>query len=428
MFPISPNGILRLRIGAVRRCPRRGASAAIALAGAAVRGLIIAAILGLPHSGAAAGTCGVIDPTGILAGITGDFELSADPDDPQGHVLFISNTTGGVLATQNIVVAQLDGVTGRVVPGSLTVVANNYYGNSNTNGPEWFRSPQGNLGIAYAGGDGVHMAFRAVPPQAWNAFSYDYTGAPTNGSPPPLPNAIAGSYINPPPQPPAEEAQYSSYSGSCTSLCFGNYQGGPTTDVGQVLATQGYSMIYADAAPWDGYIYYSACNATGGGCGVFSAALDGQGGLSQQTLLVSTGKQAARQIAAYRHPVTGVPVLFTPASATTISVWTQTAPAAPLVLLATVPVPTGQSHYRAAASATQVVLNFLVKQSQDPGQGSYTIAVSAGSDGVLSVGPVNQISTLASGAELDWYPAAGSWALVYRRPADGKYLGCWVTP
>ena len=428
MFPISPNGILRLRIGAVRRCPRRGASAAIALAGAAVRGLIIAAILGLPHSGAAAGTCGVIDPTGVLAGITGDFELSADPDDPQGHVLFISNTTGGVLATQNIVVAQLDGVTGRVVPGSLTVVANNYYGNSNTNGPEWFRSPQGNLGIAYAGGDGVHMALRAVPPQAWNAFSYDYTGAPTNGSPPPLPNAIAGSYITPPPQPPAEEAQYSSYSGSCATLCFGNYQGGPTTDVGKVLLSQGYTATgMAAPAAWDGYIYYSACKIFGGSCGLYIAALDGKGGLTGQTLLASTGNTPAKQIAAYQHPVAGVPVVFSDTGAGSIAVWSHAAPSAPLVPLATLPVPTGAGHYRVAASSTQVVLNYLVKLGLGTPVGSYTIAVSAGSDGSLSVGPSNMISTVAAGSEFDWYPAAGVWRIVYAQFPKG-FVTCVVTP
>ena len=384
-------------------------------------------VLGLPRAGAAEGNCSAIDPTGVLAGITGDWQTSPDPDDPQGHVIFESNTTGNVLATQNVVVAQIDGVTGMVVPGTLTVIADNFYGNSYINGPEWFRSPQGNLAVAYPGVDGIYMAFRAEPPQSWSAFSYDYTGAPTNGSPPPLPNTLPGTYITPPPRPPAEEAIYSSFGGDCNSLCYANYQGGPVTDVSRVLGPQGYTAKFAAVAAWDGYIYYSACKTTGGGCGLFIAALDGQGGLSGQTLLVSTGNQTLPQIAAYRHPVTGTPVVFTPASPTTITVWTHAAPTAPLVQLATVPAALGQSHYRVAASTTQVVLNFFV---QNPGPnftlGSYTIAVSA-VNGVLSAAPANLISPYSSGSELTWYQAAGKWRIVYRRKSD-NYVGCWVTP
>ncbi|MBS0561582.1 MAG: hypothetical protein JSR21_16155 [Proteobacteria bacterium] len=392
--------------------------------------MVAACLLAVRPAGAS--NCGAIDPNGELAGITGDFELTADPDDPQGGVLFVSNTTGGTLATQNVVVAQLDGMTGTVIPNTLTTVANNYYGNSSFNGPEWFRTPQGNLGIVYAGDGGVHLALRPPSSQMWNAFQYDYSGAPTLGSPPPLPNTQPGAYASPPNQPPAEESFYAGYKGGCTSLCFANYQGGLATDVGQVLSAQGYAMRSAAPSPWDGYIYYSACKTATGACGIFTAAIDGQGGLSEQTLVARTGTQASLQVAAYRHPVTGVVVVFANAGAGAIAVWTHPSPAAQMAPVTDASVPIGADHFRAAASATQVVLNFLIKSAQSSKSstqstpGSYTIAVSAAADGTLYAEPAQFISAHGAGSELDWYPAAGSWRIVYRESAG--YVGCWVTP
>ncbi|MBS0561581.1 MAG: hypothetical protein JSR21_16150 [Proteobacteria bacterium] len=384
----------------------------------------------LPHGAYAAiqtsGSCATIDPNGELAGVTGDFELTADPDDPQGRVLFVSNTMGGTVATQNVVVARLDGTTGTMIPGSLTTVATNFYGNSDINGPEWFRTPQGNLGIVYAGQGGVHLALRASPARTWNGFQYDYSGAPTNGSPPPLPNTIPGSYPNPPNQPPAAESYYSSYQGNCVGQCFANYQGGVATDVGRVLQAQGMKLQVMQPSPWDGYIYYSACKSGGGACGLYTAAIDGKGGLTAQTLVARTGLQPARQIAPYRHPVTGMTVVFTDGSTTDVAVWAHPMPNAQMALLANVPVPPGSGHYRAAASDTQVVLNFLIQRGQGTAIGSYTIAVSAAPNGALSPSPANRISGEASGSELDWYPAAGMWRIVYRRTQG--YVGCWVTP
>ncbi|MBS0562793.1 MAG: hypothetical protein JSR21_22305, partial [Proteobacteria bacterium] len=145
---------------------------------------IAALALATPLSGHAAsggksGTCTAADTAGVLAGITGDYQLTNDPSDPQGSLIFTANTTGSVLATQNVVVAKVDGTTGNIVPGSLTTIANNFYGNSFINGPEWFYSPQGNLGVIYPAAGGLALALRSATPSAWNAFGYDYSGAPT---------------------------------------------------------------------------------------------------------------------------------------------------------------------------------------------------------------------------------------------------------
>ncbi|MBS0561580.1 MAG: hypothetical protein JSR21_16145, partial [Proteobacteria bacterium] len=157
-----------------------GRARAARLAARAGCALIAGLALGVPAAGqAATGNCVPADPSGVLAGITGDYQLTVDPQDAQGSVIFTSNTTGGVLAKQNVVVAKLDGSTGTVIPGSLTVIANNFYANSYINGPEWFYSPQGSLGVIYPAAGGLALALRSSTPSAWNAFGYDYSGAPT---------------------------------------------------------------------------------------------------------------------------------------------------------------------------------------------------------------------------------------------------------
>ncbi|MBS0561584.1 MAG: hypothetical protein JSR21_16165 [Proteobacteria bacterium] len=432
--PVSFRTVLRFvalrdaRTGGNRACATACALAAASLAAA-------------PRPGAAAWApglapaedCSDIDPNGELAAITGDFELTADPDDPQGRVLFVSNATGGVLSKQNVLIARLDGVTGVMISGTVTVIADNFYGNSDTNGPEWFRTPQGNEGVIYAGRGGVHMALRPPAPGIWNGFQYDYSGAPTEGSPPPLPNTQSGSYANPPNKSPGGGNYYAGYGGSCTSLCFADYLGGTATDVGKVLAAQGYTLHDAADSPWDGTIYYSACKVSTGACGIFTASIDGSGGLIEQTLVARTGLLPAPQIAAYRHPLTGVVVVFTNSNPTRITVWVHPGPNTQMALLTNVDVPAGAVHFRTAASATQVVLNFLIKPGQGGAvagksvPGSYTIAVSAAENGALSASPARRISMHGGGAELDWYPAAGRWRIVYRTDGN-RYAGCWVTP
>ncbi|MBS0343804.1 MAG: hypothetical protein JSS56_25140 [Proteobacteria bacterium] len=391
--------------------------------------LLLGASLVAAHRADGQPICASIDPTGELAGIQGDFELTGDPDDPAGNMLLTSNTadsSAGVPTKQNVVVARLNGLTGQVIPGSLKVIATNFFGISAANGPEWFRSPQGNLGILFASPDGVTGLFRnSGPGTPWNAFNYDYTGAPANGAPPPLPNTSPGTYPSPPIEPPATQTIYPAYYGGCGSVCFANWQSGLQTDMQAALTPLGLTLTAAVPTTWNGYAYFTACGATD--CGLYLGLIDGNGGVSNVTLLQPHIRAQAgySQLAAYTHPITQRPIVFTSGpTAGTISVWGHNTPAAPLVPVATVLAPYGGSHFRADASTTQVVLNYLVKGGANAG--SYTIAVNADAAGNLSVTPQNQISTQWDGSEFDWYPAAGKWGLVYRS-AKG-FMGCWVTP
>jgi hypothetical protein len=219
----------------------------------------------------------------------------------------------------------MDGATGQVIAGSLTVVANNFQGNSNQNGPSWMRTPTGQLGILYVAADGVHGAFRAAKPTSWNAFAYDYTGAPTNGLPPVLPDTLPGLYPGNPWQPPGEAATIPQYQPPCSGICFGAYNRGMLTDVKAVVAGMGYSSDNATQTPWDGFLYISACKTGTTTCSLFQSKIDGAGGLSSFVKIASTGGKSTKSAGAVTHPITGTTVLFTNETPGYVSVWEQTA-------------------------------------------------------------------------------------------------------
>ncbi|MBS0560796.1 MAG: hypothetical protein JSR21_12145 [Proteobacteria bacterium] len=412
----------RFRYDSIRRC----AAALLLAAGVA------AALPALAQTS----TCGTMDPTGVLAGVAGDFELTVDPDDPAGNVLFVSNIQPDFFQYQNVVVAQIDATTGQTVPGSLTVVANNFKGNSSRNGPEWVRTPQGQLGAIYTSADGVHGVFRAAPPVSWNGFLYDYVGNPTLGSPPVLPSSLPGFYDGLPPKPPQKAATIPMYApvptmNTCTNACYGYYNAGQSTDVTSVLQGQyGLWVGGVTQAPWDSYLYVAACTQRTRICGIYQAQIDGQGGFaSVQSIATAdytlSSGSGLLQMAAEVHPVNGVPVLFTGETPRLISVWTQSAPGAPLTLLTRVAAPPGAVHYRAYVSDTQVVLNFFVRNG--PALGQYTLPVSANGSS-LTVGKVTQIyANSLQGSEIQWYRGAQSWAVSFRGQ-DGIYRRCWFTP
>jgi hypothetical protein len=93
-------------------------------------------------------------------------------------------------------------------------------------------------------------------------------------------------------------------------------------------------------------------------------------------------------------------------------------------LLTKVPVNSTADHFRAQASNTQAVLTYLVRQGS--GMGTYAIPVSANGSSLV-VGSADFIATQSSGAEFDWFPAAGQWALTYRTHTGG-YARCWQVP
>jgi hypothetical protein len=123
--------------------------------------------------------CVDADPSSVLAGIQGDFELNVDPQDPAGNLIYISNVSNAqVFGPSSIVAARVDGVTGIVVPGSLITIANNFFGEAKANGPEFVELPTGELGVLYGGQGGVHGVFRSATPTTWNGFGFDVYGTP----------------------------------------------------------------------------------------------------------------------------------------------------------------------------------------------------------------------------------------------------------
>ncbi len=360
------------------------------------------------------------DPSSEVANVNGDFELQADPQDPAGNVIFISNLASGA---SSVVVAQVDGLTGAVISGSLTTVADNYNGQTIINGPEFVQKSTGELGMIYAGGDGVHGVFRSNPPTTWNAFNFDVTGAPTNGSPPPLPATIDGAYpigknilgIN----------TYGQALGGCAgSACFSALGSGTYTDVGATMTAAGLTASGVALSPRDGYLFMSACDANNV-CGLYEAKIDGAGGFVAGSLQqVAATADAPVNMAAVTAPTSGATVLFTDDGARAVDIWRQPATGGALTLISTIPV-YSSAHYRVAANSNEVVLNYLIRSGLH--KGSYTIAVPTVGGSLTPPSTSTKISTVYAGTEFDWLPAAGQWALFFR-PSQGQLTRCWVNP
>ncbi|MBS0560795.1 MAG: hypothetical protein JSR21_12140 [Proteobacteria bacterium] len=409
--------------------------------GGAVRRIAVGGLLALScalpalGAGVASGTCVNMDPSSVLAGVSGDFELTVDPDDPAAHVLFVSNLMANSFKPQNVVVAQIDGLTGQVVAGSLRTVARNFQGNSNNNGAEWIRTPQGQLGIIYPGANGVYGVFRSAPPSVWSDFLYGWDGAPAQGVPPVLPSSLPGYADALPPKPPQQEATIPMYSPiatqkTCSSACYGAYNAGVSTDVTPALLQRGLLVGGVTQTIWDSWLYVAACTTRTQICGIYQAQIDGNGGFGTvQSIATVTGivpqpGGGLLQMVAVQHPVSGATLLFSGETPKQVSVWSHAAQGAPLTLLARVPVPAGAVHYRAYANDTVALLNFYVRSGAAMGQ--YTVTVSA--DGPsMTVGSATQISNHSPlTTELQWYPAAAKWA-VSLQLTDGRYQRCWVT-
>ena len=366
------------------------------------------------------------DPLSALSAITGDFEISADPVDP-AHMLFTSNAIKASTKPQDVVVAQLDGVTGEIVPGSLTTIATNFHGDSDNNGPSWMETPSGQVGILFVGSGGVRAVFRNPQPITWSDFLYNYDGTPSDGQPSLLPNTGSGEYPGSPPGVPIKAATYPFFYGACTSLCYAAYNKGTATDVGAVLSQFGYTGANSTQGDVDGSLYVSACTSANS-CGLYQTKIDNMGGLGSLIQIASMSKYGAISLAVIRHPITGTLLIFTNSDGPKINVWEQTTSGATLNKIATVQAPPGFTHFRAVSSATEVVLNYFVRAGLYAG--SYTIPVTA-SGSTLIVGDSKMIGKVSSGSEFDWFPAANQWAYYYRKIKGSQppqYFRCWVTP
>ena len=91
------------------------------------------------------GQCSLVDPSNVVTGVGGDYELMVDPQDPDGNLIFTANLANGA---SSIVVARVDGSTGMFIDGSLTTIANNFNGKAKINGPEFVQLSSG--GIRYS--------------------------------------------------------------------------------------------------------------------------------------------------------------------------------------------------------------------------------------------------------------------------------------
>jgi hypothetical protein len=359
------------------------------------------------------------DPSAVLAGIDGDFELAVDPQDPAQNVIYISNVVSGA---SSVVVARIDAQSGEVVSGSLHTIANNFNGNSIINGPEFVMQPGGQLGVIYAGPQGVHGVFRPAHPKAWYQFAFDVDGVPTNGAPPALPTSI-GAY--PMSSNPLGHNTYGQGLGSCsaagevsTDSCYAALAFGSATNVDAVMAAQGFTVQDTVQSPRDGHLFISACGASS--CGLYEAVIDNAGGFASGVSQLAQTSQAPANIAAGRHPVTGTIVVFSQHGTTAIDVWEQSATGGPLTLIGTVPTSTDSHHYTTGSDASQLVLHYYGPQRGKGG--SFTIAVTA-SGKTLVAGSSKLISPYNNGSELLWLPAADQWAFY-----DHGMNRCWVTP
>ena len=149
----------------------------------------------------ASAQCVNADPDGILAAVPVGLwhVVFPDPDDPAQHGLIVMNAGNAAAGSPtNVVIAQLDPVTGFVV-GALQTIADNFAGANNQNGPEWARDAGGRLCILYRGAtagvaDGVHAVCRPSGGGSdWSAFVQNYDGSLVIAS---SPKVIAGTMGN----------------------------------------------------------------------------------------------------------------------------------------------------------------------------------------------------------------------------------------
>jgi hypothetical protein len=375
---------------------------------------------------AGAKDCVNADPWLELGGIPEDFELTADPQDPNGSLIFVTNMESGA-PTTSVVITRLDGLTGQVLLGSRTTIANNFKDATvrRGNGPDFVEKPTGELGVLYAGPFGDLGDFRSATPTMWNDFSLDVGGASLVGDPPPLPNTGEGEF--PKGGMPLGQNTYAMKNGACAGNCYAALEFGAPTDVVAVAAAYGYTATASTQSPRDGYILFSA--QSGSSAGLFEALIDHAGGFVHGSLIKLASLEqpiVGETLRAAPHPVTGSTVIFAgvqTASGQAIDVWEQPAGGGGLTLIGRVPGPYGD-HYRAEASTTEVVLHYFVRGII--GDDSYTIPVTANTD-KLVVGSSKKISGHGDNSEFVWLPAANRWALYYL--ASGTTLTrCWVTP
>ncbi len=388
--------------------------------------LLTSVTLHSPAALAITSGCNNADPNRVVSNINGDFEVSRDPQDPSGNLIYTANSVNGA---GRVVVARIDGTSGNVIAGSLTTVATNWLGQSVVNGPEVVQKPDGRVGILYAGPGGVHGVFRSNPPLAWNDFAFSNSGSEVGTNAPALGPTIDGHY-------PGAGMIFKQYTyvefPENFDKFIGSLTGGSLTNLKSTMTSAGLTFTSFGLSPRDGYVFMTA-NSPTLGPGIYEAAIDGNGGFTPGSLIRLANTAApgnSREVlSAILHPVTNEIVLYVGTGVAgsqngTISVFSQSPSGGPLRLLKNV---SGQltSHYRTEADSRKTVLHYYMNERSLRRQASYTLSVTA-SGGQLVVGSPKRISSRTRGAELVWFSATNQFALFYR--SNNTFTRCLVTP
>jgi hypothetical protein len=360
--------------------------------------------------------------------LQGDFEIIVDPDDVSQNLLLVANAPSPT--GQDVVIARLDGATGFLLPDGLETIATTFVGFSTTNGPEFARQPAGSpssLGILFAGSGGVRAAWRrpgAVDATTWRAFTLDVFGNTFPVDQPPLLPSSQEADTYPAGSPPFGLSSYPSFSGPCTRTCMAYLSWGFPTNLAQVAESRQFNMLGATPHPvQSGGFFFSGCRIGTINCGLYSAVINGNGGLVAGSVLklaaiAPSGTQ--EDLIAKVHPSTGTTILFR-GNGREIELWQQTSPGGRLNFVGSVSHPTSAfSHFRAETSTNQLVLYY--RQTMGAAEGTYTVVVDAN----LHPSAPKHITTKSHGVELLYMPRAQRWATFTQSGVN--FTRCWVVP
>ena len=377
------------------------------------------------------------DPYRVTANVYGDFEYVADPDDPAQHMLYVNHVANG---PSSVVVAQADGVTGQIVAGTLTSIAKNFNGQQKINGPEFVHPPGSGLGVLYRDTDGVHGVFRPLAPKAWNDFSLTIAGQPAGSAPPKLPSTYSASYETGGLA--LGQNTYVLLDGPCTQRCFANMRDGIPTDAAKFFAAQKLTVPSIESLVQgvkDGTIDTELCTngkAANQTCGIYEATIDDVGGFAANSVHLLTtlppriGPAVGRiPLAVGRHPGTGTTVFLIAGAhevGETADIYEQVTDGGPLTLVKSVPAE-HSDHYRLLDDGkSTMILHYLERHGNLAG--SYIIPITA-SGGHLEAGNATRITASSNGAEVEYLPAAGKFAIFYRTSSRPSLITrCFFTP
>ena len=366
-----------------------------------------------------------------------DFEITVDPSDPEFNLIFAANTQHPRGELSDILVARLDGTTGRL-SGMPRIIAANYAGHPRINGPEFAFEESLGLGVLYAGPRGVHAAWRPSG-TSWHAFRFDVHGVPfPHDTPPALPGTTAGRH--PGGSPPFDLLSYSEIFGGsstrCEEVCYGNYTDPTRTDLAPALrAAVTLDLVVSTPHPaMSGYVIFNACSpaiAASTECGLFEILIDGKGGVEADTLLRLTPTAWNIQYApgqglrAGVHPVTGNLVVFGLRSGN-LDVWESDTIHSVLTLVDSFTnISDDAGHTRVVEGNTALYLHFIVREG--PEHGSYVTVFEE------APAPPEWILGRPGGSELVYFPAVDRLGLYYTKGvvdsssvAHQLLVRCWV--